>query len=58
MTLTTPGCPLGAYLDAAIHASLWGAPGVDDVDIEIVWDFPWTAESMNEAAKTALGWRQ
>jgi metal-sulfur cluster biosynthetic enzyme len=33
MTLTTPGCPLGGYIDDEIHNILWGAPGVSDRDL-------------------------
>ncbi len=57
MTLTTPGCPLGGYLDDAIHAVLWGAPGVTEVDVQIVWDPPWDPDQMmTDRAKRQLGW--
>lgn len=56
MTLTTPGCPLGAYLDDAVRTCLWGAPGVDDVDVQLVWDPPWRPEMLSPAAKAQLGW--
>lgn len=58
MTMTTPGCPLGAYFDDAVHACLWGAPGVDDIDLAIVWDPPWQPDLMSQAAKDQLGWRR
>ena len=59
MTLTTPGCPLGGYIDDEIHNMLWGAPGVNDIDVRIVWDPPWDPdEMMSEAAKDQLGWRR
>lgn len=56
MTLTTPGCPLSAYLQDAIEDCLWGAPGVEQVAVRIVWDPPWAPEKMSAAAKHALGW--
>ncbi|HEY8451466.1 MAG: metal-sulfur cluster assembly factor [Micromonosporaceae bacterium] len=56
MTLTTPGCPLGAYFDDEIRAALGGAPGVDDVDLRIVWEPPWRPEMMNDLARRQLGW--
>jgi metal-sulfur cluster biosynthetic enzyme len=56
MTLTTPGCPLSAYLDDAIRAALDGVPGVDTVDVRIVWEPPWHPEMMSDAAKRQLGW--
>ncbi len=59
MTLTTPGCPLGGYIDDAIHETLWGAPGVADVDVRIVWDPPWDPdEMMSDWAKEQLGRRR
>lgn len=59
MTLTTPGCPLGGYIDDEIHDVLWGAPGVRDVDVRIVWDPPWDPDQMmSDWAKEQLGWRQ
>jgi metal-sulfur cluster biosynthetic enzyme len=59
MTLTTPGCPLGGYIDDAIHETLWGAPGVTDVDVRIVWDPPWDPDQMmTDRAKQQLGWRR
>jgi metal-sulfur cluster biosynthetic enzyme len=58
MTMTTPGCPLGAYFDDAIGRCLAGAPGVEGVDLEIVWDPPWRPEMMSDTAKEQLGWRR
>ncbi len=58
MTLTTPGCPLGAYIDDEVRSCLWGAPGVDDVDVQLVWDPPWHPDQMSDEAKRQLGWRQ
>ncbi len=56
MTMTTPGCPLGAYFDDAVHDCLGGAPGVEQVDLQIVWDPPWRPEMMSHEAKKQLGW--
>jgi metal-sulfur cluster biosynthetic enzyme len=59
MTLTTPGCPLGGYIDDEIRDILWGAPGVADIDVRIVWDPPWDPdEMMSDWAKDQLGWRR
>ncbi|MBX5464113.1 MAG: metal-sulfur cluster assembly factor [Clostridia bacterium] len=56
MTLTFPGCPLGAEVTQDVRAALSIVPGVRDVDVEIVWQPPWTPEMMSEDAKRALGW--
>lgn len=57
MTLTTPGCPLGGFLDDEIRACLTGLPQVRDVRVELVWEPPWAPESMSDVAKKELGWR-
>ena len=59
MTLTTPGCPLGGYIDDEIHRILWGAPSISDIEVRIVWDPPWDPdEMMSDSAKDQLGWRR
>ena len=59
MTLTTPGCPLGGYIDDEIHRILWATPGISDIDVRIVWDPPWDPdEMMSDWAKEQLGWRR
>ena len=43
MTLTAPGCPLGAYLPAMVEDAIRSeVPGAKEVEVEIVWDPPWT----------------
>ncbi len=56
MTLTTPGCPLGGFLDDQIRAALTTLPQVRDVAVELVWEPPWEPETMSDAAKKQLGW--
>ena len=58
MTLTTPGCPLGGYIEDAIQDVLWGVPGVTGVEVRILWDPPWDPDAMmSDWAKEQLGWR-
>lgn len=57
MTLTTPGCPLGGYLNDEIHDTLQAVPGVTGVHVEIVWEPRWDPdEMMSDWAKEQLGW--
>ncbi len=56
MTLTTPGCPLGGFLDDQIRACLTQLPQVPDVRVELVWEPPWGPAAMSDAAKEQLGW--
>ncbi len=56
MTLTTPGCPLGGFLEDQIRACLTVLPQVSDVSVRLVWDPPWEPEAMSDAAREQLGW--
>lgn len=55
MTLTTMGCPLTDILDDGIHRALMAVPGINSVDIHLVWYPAWGPERMSRYAKTALG---
>ncbi len=56
MTLTSPGCPVAGQMPSMVqHAVRTFVQGVRDVDVEIVWDPPWTPDLMSEAAKLELG---
>lgn len=55
MSMTAPGCGMGDVLrEDAIQAAL-GVPGVDEVDVQLVWDPPWSVQRMSEAARLQLG---
>jgi metal-sulfur cluster biosynthetic enzyme len=56
MTLTTPGCPLGGYLDDEMRACLAQLPQVRDVAIRLVWEPPWDPTAMSDLAREQLGW--
>jgi len=58
MTLTTPGCPLGAYLDDEVSRCLAQLPGNPDTSVDLVWDPPWSPTMMTDEAKRMLGWRR
>lgn len=55
MTLTTPGCPYGPYILHEVDMACKGQPGVDDVNIEVVWEPPWSPDKMSEEARLELG---
>lgn len=55
MTLTTPGCPLHASIEADVRHILGQVPGVDAISVELVWDPPWTPDAMSDHAKRSLG---
>jgi metal-sulfur cluster biosynthetic enzyme len=54
-TLTSMGCPVGPMIQEQIHEVVQALPGVEDVEVELTWDPPWTPEKMSEDAKFILG---
>jgi metal-sulfur cluster biosynthetic enzyme len=55
MTLTAPGCSMGAMIATEIEDRLLGIPDCERADVEIVWEPPWTPHRMSEAARKQLG---
>lgn len=55
-TLTTPGCPLGGFLEDAIRTCLAQLPQVRAVRIALVGEPPWRPEAMSDRAREQLGW--
>jgi FeS assembly SUF system protein len=55
MTLTAPNCPEAERIPGNIGQAVLETEGVSDVDIELVFDPPWTRENMSTAALLALG---
>jgi len=57
MTMTSPTCPLGDYLTESVRDALRARfPELEQVDVELVWDPPWTPERMSEGARSFFGW--
>ena len=54
MTLTTPNCPVAESLPKEVKEGAMQVEGVDDVNLELVWDPPWNKEMMSDAAKLEL----
>lgn len=55
MTLTTIGCPLFSVLESDIKGRIARIKGIDEVDIKLVFDPPWTIDRMSEKAKAMIG---
>jgi metal-sulfur cluster biosynthetic enzyme len=53
MTLTTQACPVGPMIQMQAEAALKSIAGVNQVDVRIVFDPPWTPEKMSERLKKA-----
>ncbi len=54
MTLTTPGCGMGAMIAQQAEDAVRGA-GADNVLVEVVWDPPWNPDMMSDEAREKLG---
>ena len=54
MTLTSPNCPVAESLPKMVKDNILKLDGVDDVDLKLVWDPPWTKDKMSETAKLEL----
>ncbi len=55
MTLTTPNCPAAEMLPSEVESKARAVEGVTSVDLQIVWDPPWSPDMMSEAARLDLG---
>lgn len=57
MTMTTPACPMGSFIVDQARAVLQeAAPGVEEIDVELVWEPPWDSSMMSDEAKKNFGW--
>ena len=54
MTLTTPNCPVAESLPKEVKEGVMQVEGIEDVDLELVWDPPWNKDMMTEAAKLEM----
>ena len=54
MTLTTPNCPVAETLPKEVKEGALQVEGIDDVNLELVWDPPWNKDMMSDAAKLEL----
>ena len=54
MTLTTPKCPVAESLPKEVKEGAMQVEEIDDVDLQLVWDPPWTKDMMSDAAKLEL----
>lgn len=54
MTLTSPACPFGPMIIHDVRESCLSV-GAEDVQIDLVWQPPWSPERMTDEAKLDLG---
>lgn len=55
MTLTAPNCGMGPVLVGDVEERLGKVPNIDRVDVNLVFDPPWSRDMMSEEAQLELG---
>jgi probable FeS assembly SUF system protein SufT len=55
MTLTAQGCGMGGVIAGDAQQRLLGLPGIEEANVEIVWDPPWHHSMITEQGKKILG---
>jgi metal-sulfur cluster biosynthetic enzyme len=55
MTLTTPQCPASGLIVEQVQNRLAGIPDISKVEVDLVWEPPWTPHRISEAGRLQLG---
>ncbi len=55
MTLTTPGCPVAHTFPGQVETRIKEVEGVSDAEVNLVWDPPWSQDSITMEVKLELG---
>lgn len=55
MTLTAPNCPVAESLPVEVKETVVTIEGIEDCEVEITFDPPWTKDMMSEEAMLDLG---
>ena len=55
MTLTAPGCGMGPAIAYDAQSKILTIDGVDEADVQLVWDPPWNQSMISEAGRMKLG---
>jgi FeS assembly SUF system protein len=55
MTLTAPGCPMAGMIANLVKEAVENVDGVEEANVNIVWDPPWDPSRMTDEGKKKLG---
>ncbi|MBI3781958.1 MAG: putative Fe-S cluster assembly protein SufT [Deltaproteobacteria bacterium] len=55
MTLTAPGCGMGGHIASDARSKLLDLPGIEDAEVEVVWDPPWSPQMITPEGRQLLG---
>ena len=56
MTLTAPGCPVAGEMPGWVQNAVGAVEGILEVEVNMVFDPPWTPDRMSEEDQVAVGW--
>jgi len=54
LTFTAMGCPATEMIMGDIRERLLAEPGIEDVELDVVWDPPWTSARLSDDGREAL----
>jgi metal-sulfur cluster biosynthetic enzyme len=57
MTLTSPTCPMGDLILDEVEAALKCLAPAAEIDLEVVWEPPWSPQMMSPEAREQFGWK-
>jgi metal-sulfur cluster biosynthetic enzyme len=57
MTLTTQGCPMHESIAAGVKNALLNLEGIEEAEVEVVWDPPWNPSMMSDYGRGRVGLR-
>ena len=57
MTLTTPTCPSGGWIQDGVQAAIQNMEGVRNVQVNLVFDPAWNTGMLTTSARQQLGWK-
>ena len=55
MSLTAPGCPVAGEMPGWVLDAVNGIPGIQNVDVQLIWEPQWGMDMMSDEAKLELG---
>lgn len=55
LTFTSPSCPMAPYLFQEIHNAVTLLDGVESLNLNLVWDPPWSKDKISQEGKMELG---
>ena len=55
MTLTAPACPVAGMMPGMVKEAVGQVEGIGEVQVDLVWDPPWSQDKMSEEAMLQLG---